>query len=173
MVRSQRVVLGVDHRGASLRSAIVRSLEWLQCSIDDVGAQLSQLSQPAEYPGVAAAVARPVSFGLAERGILVGATGLEMAIIANKFPGVRAAACFDEVLVETSRRHLDLNVLCLSADLISEVTVEQMVFAFLGTPFDGAQHARRIGELAAIERGLLALPAPTWLETNGAATSRG
>jgi ribose 5-phosphate isomerase B len=165
MERSQwRVTLGADQRGYPLRSTVAKALRWLQCAVE---LPTPQGSRPIEYPQVAAAVARPVSQGQVERGILIGATGLEMAIVANKFPGVRAAACFDEVLVETSRRHLDLNVLCLSADLVSESTVEQLVLVFLTTPFDGARHARRIGELAAIEQELHATPDLCWLTAHG------
>ena len=63
-------------------------------------------------------MAKKVSSGEVERGILICGTGIGMAISANKFPGVRAAACADEVTAELSRRHNDLNVLCLSGDLL-------------------------------------------------------
>ena len=63
-----------------------------------------------------------MSGGEVERGILISGTGLGMAISANKFAGVRAAACADEVTAELSRRHNELNVLCLSGDMLSSRT---------------------------------------------------
>ena len=75
-----------------------------------------------------------------------------MAITANKFPGVRAAPCTDEVTAEISRRHNDLNILCLPADMISPPTMERMVEAWVNTEFEGGRHSRRVDKIADIER---------------------
>src|SRR5918993_1481333 len=82
--------------------------------VDDEG---TTATESVDYPDFAALVAKKVSSGAVERGILICGTGIGMAIAANKFPGVRAAPCNDEVTAEMSRRHNDVNVLCLSADL--------------------------------------------------------
>ena len=148
-----RVAVGADHRGRRLCPKIVKFIDWLQCEAIDLG---SSNGQQTDYPNIAAAVARIVSQGEVDRGILIGATGLEMALVANKFPGVRAASCSDEVLAETTRRHLDLNVLCISAELVSEPVVEQMIVVWLSAPFDGGRHSRRLRQIAAIEDEILA-----------------
>ena len=75
-----------------------------------------------------------------------------MAISANKFSGVRAAAAHDEVTAEISRRHNDLNVLCLSADLLGEKLIDRMVELWMNTPFDGGRHVRRIEKIAEAEK---------------------
>ena len=75
-----------------------------------------------------------------------------MCITANKFPGVRAAPCHDDLTAELSRRHNDSNILCLSADLLGERLVDRMVELWLTTPFEGGRHARRVDKIAALER---------------------
>jgi ribose 5-phosphate isomerase B len=107
---------------------------------------------PVDYPDVAAAVARLVSEGDVERGILICGTGLGMCIAANKFPNVRAAPCHDDLTAEMSRRHNDLNVLCLSADMLGERLIDRMIEIWLSTPFEGGRHARRVEKIISLEQ---------------------
>ena len=74
-----------------------------------------------------------------------------MCIAANKFPGVRAAPCHDDLTAEMSRRHNDLNVLCLSADMLGEKLIDRMVEIWLATEFEGGRHARRVEKMTALE----------------------
>ena len=76
-----------------------------------------------------------------------------MSIAANKFDGVRAASCYDEVMVEMSRRHNDVNVLCLPGDLIGDRPVDDLVKMWLKTEFDGGRHLQRIEKIAVLEHG--------------------
>lgn len=105
-----------------------------------------------DYPDVASLVSQKVSRGEVDRGILVCGTGLGMCIAANKFAGVRAAPCHDDLTAEMSRRHNDTNILCLSADLLGERLIDRMVELWLATPFEGGRHARRVEKIAQIER---------------------
>ena len=75
-----------------------------------------------------------------------------MCIAANKFPGIRAAPCHDDLSAEMSRRHNDLNVLCLSADMLGERLIDRLVEVWLNTPFEGGRHTRRIEKIAELER---------------------
>ena len=104
-----------------------------------------------DYPDIAADVARRVSEGSVDRGILLCCTGVGMAIAANKLPGVRAATCHDEVTAEMSRRHNDLNVLCLSAEMIGPEVQDKLIQTWLTTQFEGGRHARRVAKIAALE----------------------
>jgi len=79
-------------------------------------------------------------------------TGVGMCIAANKIPGVRAAPCHDDITAEVSRRHNDLNVLCLSGDLLGEKLADRLVEIWLKTPFDGGRHARRNQKIVDLER---------------------
>jgi ribose 5-phosphate isomerase B len=106
---------------------------------------------PVDYPDYAVSVAKQVAEGKAERGILICGTGFGMAIAANKFKGVRAAACADEVMAEMCRRHNDVNVLCLPGDLIGDRPVGDLVRVWLATEFEGGRHSRRLDKISKIE----------------------
>ena len=144
-----RIAIGCDHRGYSIRGKLVELLHRLGHDVTDLGVHSED---PVDYPDIAAAVARLVSESAVERGVLICGTGLGMCIAANKFPGVRAAPCHDDLTAEMSRRHNDLNVLCLSADMLGERLIDRMVEIWLNTPFEGGRHARRVQKIALLER---------------------
>jgi ribose 5-phosphate isomerase B len=146
-----RIAVGSDHRGYSIRTKLIELLHRLGHVTVDVG---SNSPEPVDYPDIASRVASLVSRGEVERGILICGTGLGMCIAANKFPGVRAAPCHDDLTAEMSRRHNDLNVLCLSADLLGERLIDRMVELWLNTPFEGGRHARRVDKIRSIEQEL-------------------
>jgi len=143
-----RIAIGSDHRGVSSRSRLSGLLERLGNEVVDCG---SFGEEAVDYPDIAAEVARRVSEGVVDRGILLCCTGVGMAIAANKLAGVRAATCHDEVTAEMSRRHNDLNVLCLSAGMLGPDMQEKIVRTWLSTPFEGGRHARRVAKIAALE----------------------
>jgi ribose 5-phosphate isomerase B len=143
-----RIAIGTDHRGFTLRAKLVELLRGLGHEVDDAG---TFSPESVDYPDIAAKVAGKVSRGEAERGILVCGTGLGMCIAANKFPGVRAAPCHDDLTAELSRRHNDSNVLCLSADLLGEKLIDRMIEIWLAAPFDGGRHSRRVQKILDLE----------------------
>jgi ribose 5-phosphate isomerase B len=104
-----------------------------------------------DYPDIATAVSSKVTSGQADRGILICGTGIGMAIAANKFDGVRAAPIHDEITAEMSRRHNDVNVLCLSGDMLGERNIDQLVQIWLDTEFEGGRHARRLDKISDLE----------------------
>jgi ribose 5-phosphate isomerase B len=144
-----KIAIASDHRGFHLKEKVISLLKAKGHTVDDDG-PASEAS--VDYPDFAALVARKVSNGEVERGILICGTGIGMAISANKFPGVRAAACADEVTAELSRRHNDLNVLCLSGDLLSSRVTERVVEIWMETEFEGGRHARRVDKIAELEK---------------------
>jgi ribose 5-phosphate isomerase B len=142
------IIVGVDHRGFPFRARIVDLVRRLGHDVEDVG---TFTCEAVDYPDIAASVARKISRGEVDRGILICGTGLGMCITANKFPGVRATPCHDELTAEVSRRHNDANILCLSADLLGEQLVDRMVEIWLNAAFEGGRHARRLAKICAIE----------------------
>jgi ribose 5-phosphate isomerase B len=143
-----RLAIGSDHRGVTARSRLVGLLKRMGHEIVDCG---SFGDEAVDYPDVAAEVARRVADGAVDRGILLCCTGVGMAIAANKVAGVRAATCHDEVTAEMSRRHNDLNVLCLSAEMLGPEMQEKVIRTWLATPFEGGRHARRVAKIASLE----------------------
>jgi len=145
-----KVAVASDHRGFHLKEKVISLLKAKGHTVFDDG-PASEVS--VDYPDFAALVARKVSGGEVDRGILICGTGIGMAISANKFSGVRAAACVDEVTAELSRRHNDLNVLCLSGDLLSSRSTERLVEIWMDTEFEGGRHERRVEKIRDLERG--------------------
>ena len=112
-----KIGIASDHRGIQMKTRLTQLLQSLDCEVHDFG---PQESQSVDYPDYAAQVSREVSNGSIDRGILICGTGIGMCITANKFTGVRAAPCHDSVTAEYSRLHNDSNVICLSADQLSD-----------------------------------------------------
>ena len=143
-----RIAVGSDHRGYAVKCKIVELLRQMGQDVLDDGVFGNE---SADYPDVAQIVAARVSKQEVERGILICGTGIGMAIAANKFPGVRAAPCHDDLTAEMSRRHNDLNILCLSADMLGERLIDRMIEIWLKTEFEGGRHARRIEKITELE----------------------
>lgn len=143
-----RIAIGNDHRGVQFKRKLVDLLARLGHETINVG---TDSSDSIDYPDIASVVAHKVAKKEADRGILICGTGIGMAITANKVPGIRATTCHDEVTAEICRRHNDVNVLCLSADLVGEQRVQRMVEVWLSTEFDGGRHERRLSKIAQLE----------------------
>jgi ribose 5-phosphate isomerase B len=144
-----KIAIASDHRGYHLKEKVISLLKAKGHEVADEG---PSTDESVDYPDFAALVASKVSSGAVDRGILICGTGLGMAIAANKFPRVRAAACVDEVTAELSRRHNDLNVLCLSGDLLSSRSTERLVEIWMDTEFEGGRHQRRLDKILEMEQ---------------------
>ena len=149
MGSDMKIAIGNDHRGVAVKQRVFALLRELGHDVTDLGT-----SGPAsvDYPDSAIQVGEAVGSGQVERGVLICATGHGMCMTANKVAGVRAANCRDLIDAEFSRRHNDANVMCLSADLISEDLIEKMVRTWLTTDFEGGRHARRVDKITAYEK---------------------
>lgn len=142
-----RVALGADHRGYALKERLRKLLISLGHRTIDFG---TTSAEPVDYPDYALVVARAVSEGRVDRGILICSTGIGMSIAANRLPMVRAALCDSVRLARLSREHNNANILCLGADVVSPALAQRIVRVWLRTEFAGGRHARRLGK---IERG--------------------
>ncbi len=144
-----KIAIGCDHRGFKLKKKLMESLTEMGHAYHDFG---SYDTNPVDYPDIASKVARAVSRREFDRGILVCGSGIGMAIVANKFPGIRAALALDTFLARRAREHIDANVLSLSAEETSEEKAKEIVQAFLTTEFEGGRHLRRIEKIGEIEK---------------------
>jgi len=144
IISAMRVALGADHAGVELKDALKPALDELGVSYEDFG---THGPDSVDYPDFAAAVARGVSEGRFDRGVLVCGSGIGMAITANKVAGVRAAAIGDTTAARLSREHNDLNVLTLGARVLPESRAREIVKTFIQTPFEGGRHATRVAKI--------------------------
>ena len=147
-----KIALGADHAGVRYRSMFERILRDAGHEVSVLGA--TSEDEPFDYTEVSEAVARAVSEGRAERGIIVAGSGNGEAIVANKLHGVRAAVCNDLYTAEMARRHNDSNILCVGQRACGEAVAAKILEIWLATPFDGGRHADRIANIAALEERL-------------------
>ncbi len=143
-----RITIGSDHRGLQVKKKCISCLAELGHEVVDVG---TNEDSSVDYPDFAKVVCEQVANGDSQRGILICGTGIGMVITANKFKGVRAANCSDEVTAEISRRHNDVNVLCLPGDFLGERPVDDLINVWLNTEFEGGRHQRRIEKISKLE----------------------
>jgi ribose 5-phosphate isomerase B len=143
-----RIAVGSDHAGFHLKEHVKAELAAQGHEVVDVG---TGSPDSVDYPRFAADAARRVADGDAERAVLACGSGVGVAIVANKVVGVRAVNAHDPSEAEMARRHNDANVLALSGQRLGPSEAGPIVRAFLHTEFDGGRHARRVGQIAAIE----------------------
>jgi glycine hydroxymethyltransferase len=143
------IIIGSDHRGASLKEALVRELAAAGYEVRDIG---THDDASVDYPEFAAKAARAVSDGEVRRGILICGSGLGVTMSANRFAGVRCAWVGDVVAAEACRRHNDANMLALPADRLADEVAWNLVQTWLATDFEGGRHARRVAMIDALAR---------------------
>lgn len=136
-----RIVLGCDHAGFFLKEKIRDFLQSEGYEVLDVGTH-SLVS--VDYPEFGFRAIEKILKQEAERGILICGTGIGMSIIANRFPGIRAALCHEPFSAQMARRHNDANVLVLGGRMIGDGLAIEIVKTFLTTEFEGGRHERRI-----------------------------
>ena len=145
------IAFGCDHGGVDLKEFLLKYLRSQGLDVRDFG---TQGRESVDYPDFAKEVSRRVSSGQAERGVLICTSGIGMSISANKFPGVRAALVQDVDSARSSREHNDANILVLSGAKTDGLLAQQIVEAWLATPFAGGRHQRRIDKIQQIEADL-------------------
>ena len=144
-----RIALGADHAGYALKTTVAKHLVSAGHEVADLG---TDSESPVDYPEFCAAVGRRVADGTADLGIVLGGSGQGEQIAANKVHGIRAALCTTELHARLAREHNDANVLALGARIVGEALALAGVDAFLGAGFDGGRHARRVAQIAQIEK---------------------
>ena len=142
--------MGCDHAGYPLKVELKAYLSEQGHEVLDLGTDSEEM---VDYPQFCAAAARAVVEGRADRGIVLGGSGQGAQLAANKVRGVRAALCNDLHLAELSRRHNDANVLAMGGRIVAVQLAKEITALWLDTPFDGGRHARRLEQVAEIERG--------------------
>jgi ribose 5-phosphate isomerase B len=143
-----RIAIGGDHAGYPLKQHLVGVLTGWGHAVDDLG---TNSSEPVDYPPYCAAVARAVVAGDADVGVVLGGSGQGEQISANKVRGARAALCNDLYTARMARQHNNANVLSIGARIVAPELAEEIARLFLGTPFEGGRHERRVDEIAEIE----------------------
>ena len=144
-----RIAIGSDHAGHMLKERIAKELLALGHEVQDVG---THAAEPAvDYPDFCIPVAERVADGRAERGVVLGGSGIGEAIAANKVPGVRAAVVTSDMTARLTRLHNDSNVLAMGGRTNSHDDAVRWLTIWLDTPFEGGRHIPRLKKIADYE----------------------
>lgn len=144
-----KVAIGADHAGFAAKEELKAVLRALGHAVEDKG---TSSDASTDYPDYAAQVARAVTRGEAERGVLICGTGIGMCIAANKISGARAALVHDESTAELSRRHNDANIFCAGSRVLPLPRIAEILKVWLSTPFEGGRHQRRVDKISGLEK---------------------
>ncbi|MBQ7793270.1 MAG: ribose 5-phosphate isomerase B [Clostridia bacterium] len=142
------IAIGSDHGGFELKTHIIKYLEGQGVELFDFG---TYSEDSCDYPDIAEKVAKAVSNGEYEKGILICGTGIGISIAANKVKGIRAALCGDVYSAEMTRLHNDANILCLGGRVTGRELAFMICDTFLNEKFEGGRHQTRIDKIHAIE----------------------
>jgi len=143
------IAIGSDHGGYGLKEEIKKYFDEKDIKYKDYGCFSADR---VDYPDIAKEVSKSVQNKECEKGILICRSGYGMAMVANKFKGVRSAPCFGEQAAKFSRMHNDSNVLALGADYVTTNEAICIVRMWLATEFEGGRHQERLDLIAEIEK---------------------
>ena len=145
-----RLAIGADHAGYPLKERLKGELVRLGHEVEDLGTAGAE--PPVDYPDVCFPVAERVADGRADRGVVLGGSGIGEAIAANKVAGVRAAVVTSDETARLSRLHNDSNVLALGGRTRRHGDAVRWLGIWLETPFEGGRHVARLRKITEYER---------------------
>ncbi|HCS47650.1 MAG: ribose 5-phosphate isomerase B [Candidatus Aminicenantes bacterium RBG_19FT_COMBO_58_17] len=144
-----KIAVASDHAGFDLKSKIVAFLEEKGIAYRDFG---SGPGQTVDYVDYGVMAMDSVVSGECDRAILFCGTGIGMAVVANKYKGIRATPCWNPFTAQVSRSHNDSNCLTLGGRTLSFEEAVEIVRTWLETPFEGGRHQRRVAKILEVER---------------------
>jgi len=146
-----RIVLGSDNAGARYKSRLAEDMraDDRVSEVIDVGVDEDEETA---YPHIAAAAARLIVAGKADRALLICGTGLGVAITANKIPGIRAVTAHDSYSVERAVLSNNAQVLCMGERVVGLELARRLAKEWLGYRFDpGSASADKVAAISEYE----------------------
>lgn len=144
-----KIVIGSDHYGYPLKEDVLSYLKMLNHEVIDMG--VDNPNTPVDYPDIAEKVAVTIAEGKYERGILICGTGIGMAMVANKVPGVRAACCHDPYSAERARKSNNAQILTMGSQIVAPVLARVLLDHWLNSEFKGGRSKPKVEKIIAID----------------------
>lgn len=144
------IAIACDHAGIDLKPAVTAVLDELGIPYHDYG---TYSHESVDYPVYGACAAHAVANGECDRGIVLCGTGVGISMAAGKVHGIRCVCCSDTYSAKMSRLHNNANMLALGARVVGTELAKDIVRIWLLTEFEGERHARRVGQIDALDRG--------------------
>lgn len=144
--------MAADHNGLEMKNELVAWLKEEGHEVVDLGP--NTMDKDDDYPDFGIKVAKAVAEDPKNRsGILLCGSGVGMAVVADKVPGIRAALIHDPAIAKAARRDDDINVLAFGSQYISTEQAKDVVRAWLATPFAAEERfIRRLEKIRQYER---------------------
>jgi len=139
-----RLAIGCDIAGLPLKQVVYDHLLGRGIETVDFGVLPDQ---DIDYPDIGHAVAGQVAAGNFDRAILICGTGIGMAIVANKVPGIRAAVCHDPYSAERARKSNDAQVMALGARVVGPELAKTLTDIWLASEFEGGRSAPKVARI--------------------------
>jgi len=135
---------GSDHAGFKLKQFLINKYKDLGATPFDCG---THTAERCDYPDFAKQVVDKVLSTPYGKGVLICGTGIGMSIAANRHRHIRAACCYKPEIAKVSRKHNDINILCLGERVMDFDVAWECLQKFLTTNFENGRHKERIARL--------------------------
>ena len=144
-----KIAVASDHAGFDLKTRIIALLAEMGVPFRDFG---SGPGETVDYVDYGVKAMDSLTAGECDRAILFCGTGIGMAVVANKYNGIRATPCWNPFTARVSRSHNDSNCLALGGRTLSPGEAVEIVRVWLETPFEGGRHERRLAKIVELEK---------------------
>ena len=142
-----KIVIASDHAGVDYKARLISYLEYNGFIVSDFG---PETKDSVDYPDYAHKVAKEVSEGKVDFGILLCGSGNGINMSANKHKEIRSALCWKKEIALLARLHNNANILTMPARFISYEQAQEITNVFLTTEFEGGRHQKRVNKIAII-----------------------
>lgn len=138
------IPMACDHAGFELKEFLKSSLIERGLEIKDFG---TYTSDSVDYPDMIHPLAKEINEGVYPFGIIMCGSANGVSMVANKYPNVRCALCWQEEIAQLAKQHNNANIISLPARFISKEKALSIVDAYLNTEFEGGRHQKRVEKI--------------------------
>ena len=142
---AERIAIVSDHAAFDMKADLVEHLRARGFEVLDLG---TTSTDSVDYPDYGYRIAAAIASGQTQRGVALCGSGIGISIAVNRHPACRCALVSDGLSARLAREHNDANVLAMGARIVGIETARDCLDQFLGTPFSGGRHQRRIDKLS-------------------------
>ncbi len=141
------IPIASDHGGFEMKEFIRKKLLEAEFKVRDFG---TNLPDSVDYPDFIHPLAKEINAGNYKFGIIICGSGNGAQMVANKYPNVRAALCWNEEIARLARLHNNANIISLPGRFIDFELAYKLVRIFLSTDFEGGRHTGRVEKISRI-----------------------
>lgn len=138
------IPIASDHAGFELKEKIKSYLLEKGENVEDFGCYSSE---SVDYPDFIHSLANSINNGEYNFGFIMCGTGNGVSMVANKYPNVRCALCWQKEIASLAKQHNNANIIALPARFITFEQAKDIIEAYMNACFEGGRHQRRINKI--------------------------